>query len=181
MRIKNNPEKFGLIAVVLHWSIALATFFLFGLGLWMIDLAYYDTWYQKGPRLHEGIGVFLFFFLVIRILWRHFSPPPTALKNHKKWEKMSSKVAHIMLNILLLVITISGYLIVTAESDALSVFGWFSLPATLSKGASQADLAGDVHLVLAWAVIVLAAVHALGAIKHHLIDKDRTLKRMLGQ
>lgn len=100
--------------------------------------------------------------------------------HHKVWEKIGAKIAHIFLNVLLLIITISGYLIVTAKGEALSVFGWFSLPATLSKMSPQADLAGEVHLYLAWAVIIIAAVHALAAIKHHFVDKDRTLKRMLG-
>lgn len=181
MILKNNQQKYGLIAVFLHWLIALSTFGLFGLGLWMIDLGYYDTWYQKGPILHEGIGAILFFLIIIRILWRHISPSPIADENHKKWEHISAKIAHIVLNVLLLAITVSGYLIVTAKGEALSVFGWFSLPATLSMGSKQADFSGDMHLWLAWSVIVLAAVHALGALKHHIIDKDRTLKRMFGR
>lgn len=180
MRFKNSQNKFGLVAIFLHWVIALATFGLFGLGLWMRELGYYDEWYQKGPTLHEGVGVFLFFLIVIRISWRHISPPPKPESHHKVWEVIAAKVAHILLNVLLLVITISGYLIVTAKGEALTVFDWFSLPATLSKMSSQADTAGAVHFYLAWGVVVLAAIHALGAIKHHLIDKDRTLKRMLG-
>lgn len=180
MRLKNNQQKYGLVTVFLHWLIALATFGLFGLGLWMRELGYYDAWYQKGPTLHEGVGVFLFFCIVIRILWRYINPSPMAESHHKVWEKIAAKAAHILLNALLLIIAISGYLIVTAKGEALKVFDWFSLPATLSSLSTQADLAGEIHLLLAWSVIVIAAVHALGAIKHHLIDKDRTLKRMLG-
>ncbi len=179
MILKNNQKKYGLIAIFLHWLIALATFGLFGLGIWMRELGYYDAWYQKGPTLHEGVGVFLFFCIVIRIVWRHISPPPMPEEHHKVWEKMGAKLAHILLNTLLLIIAISGYLIVTAKGEALSVFDWFSLPATLSKMSPQADMAGAVHLYLAWAVVIIAAVHALAAIKHHFVDKDRTLKRML--
>lgn len=84
-----------------------------------------------------------------------------------------------LLYLILFAIIISGYLISTADGQPISVFDWFSVPAVFT-GREQADLAGDVHLYLAWAVVVLSLLHAAGALKHHFIDKDITLKRMLG-
>lgn len=78
-------------------------------------------------------------------------------------------------------ILISGYLISTADGKPINVFGLFNVPATLTDAGSQADLAGNVHLWLAWSVVVLSVVHGLAALKHHFIDKDATLKRMLGK
>ncbi|TCT19400.1 cytochrome b561-like protein [Thiobaca trueperi] len=75
----------------------------------------------------------------------------------------------------------SGYLISTADGRSLDVFGLFSVPAILTGLPDQADLAGEVHLVLAIALVTLAAVHALAALKHHFIDRDATLLRMLGR
>ncbi len=186
MPIDNDQQKYSLITIFLHWLIALVTFGLFGLGLWMVDLGYYDSWYQKAPELHEGIGVFLFIFLIIRIVWRWISPPPEPISTLKKWEKTGSHIAHGLLNLLLLVIAISGYLIITAKGEAVQVFDLFSVPASLSGNflleglANQEDLAGEVHYFVAWALIILAGVHALAGLKHHYIDKDRTLRRMLG-
>ena len=179
MSLKNEHQNYGLIAIFLHWLIAIVTYGLFGLGLWMTDLGYYDSWYQKAPTIHEGIGIFLFFFLLIRIVWRWISPPPDPLSTLTVWEKRSSHFVHILLNLLLLVITISGYLIVTAKGEPIHVFDLFSIPASLSGIPNQEDLAGDIHLWLAWVVIILATLHALAALKHHFIEKDRTLKRML--
>lgn len=180
MLIKNDQQRFGLIAILLHWLIALLTLGLFGLGLWMTDLGYYDDWYQQAPILHEGIGVFFFLLLLLRIVWRWFSPPPKPLATLKKWEKFSSHLVHTLLNILLLVITISGYLIITAKGQAVQVFDLFSIPATISGFPNQEDLAGEIHLLAAWAVIAFASLHALAALKHHFINKDSTLRRMLG-
>ncbi len=180
MLIKNDQHNFGLIAILLHWLIALVTFGLFGLGLWMTELGYYDDWYQKAPDLHEGIGVFLFIFLFIRIAWRWINPPPKPLSTLKVWENLSSHLAHGLLNALLLLITISGYLIITAKGEPVHVFDLFNVPASLSGFSNQEDLAGEIHLLTAWAVIVLAAVHSLAALKHHFIDKDETLRRILG-
>ncbi|MNR57354.1 hypothetical protein D3C85_1781150 [compost metagenome] len=76
---------------------------------------------------------------------------------------------------------ISGYLISTAEGVAIDVFGWFSVPATLSGLPEQADVAGVIHFYLAWSLVVLAVLHALAALKHHFLDRDPTLTRMLGR
>ncbi|MFZ1872669.1 MAG: cytochrome b/b6 domain-containing protein, partial [Chania sp.] len=81
----------------------------------------------------------------------------------------------------LFAILISGYLISTADGQAISVFGWFDVPASLTGIPQQADTAGTIHLYLAWVVVVLSALHALAALKHHFIDRDVTLKRMLGR
>ena len=69
----------------------------------------------------------------------------------------------------------------TADGEPISVFGWFSVPATLSGLPDQADVAGEIHLYLAWALVVFAVLHAFAALKHHFIDRDPTLKRMLGR
>ena len=80
----------------------------------------------------------------------------------------------------MLIIVISGYLISTAKGSGVSLFGWFVVPALISGLPEQADRAGAVHYWLALGLLGLAGLHALGALKHHLIDKDNTLRRMLG-
>jgi len=80
---------------------------------------------------------------------------------------------------LMLVVMICGYLISTAKGHGIDVFGLFEVPALIAGGESQGDIAGMIHEYLAYALIGLAALHALGALKHHLIDKDRTLLRMI--
>ena len=76
---------------------------------------------------------------------------------------------------------IAGYLISTAEGVGIPVFGLFEVPALISNLPDQADVAGVVHLWLAWAVVVFAGLHGLIALKHHFIDRDATLARMLGR
>lgn len=92
----------------------------------------------------------------------------------------SAIAAHLLLYGLLFAIMISGYLISTAEGKPVDVFGVLPVPALFSGMGEQADLAGDVHLWLAWSVVILSALHGLAALKHHFIDRDITLKRMLG-
>ena len=75
---------------------------------------------------------------------------------------------------------ISGYLISTADGRAIEIFKLFELPAIIHGIAHPEDIAGDIHLTLAIILIGLVLLPSGIAIKHHLIDKDKTLKRMLG-
>jgi cytochrome b561 len=74
----------------------------------------------------------------------------------------------------------SSDLISTADGSAINVFGWFGVPSVTGQIKGMEDTAGIVHYWSTWVIIVLAAVHAAGAIKHHVADRDDTLKRMLG-
>jgi len=181
MQLKNSTTHFGLVAVSLHWLVAIAVFALFGLGLWMTGLDYYDSWYKQGPWWHKSIGILLFFVVIFRLGWRVLTPPPAALPDHKPWEIKLAHMAHRLLYLLLLAIMLSGYLISTADNRAIEVFGWFSIPATITSLPDQEDVAGWVHLTLASILIGLAVLHAAAALKHHFIDRDRTLKRIFGR
>ncbi len=181
MQLRNTSRRYGIISISLHWIFAIAVYAMFGLGLWMVTLSYYDGWYHQAPELHKSIGVLLMMGLVIRVIWRHISPPPAAPKTHSKFTRISAVAAHITLYALLFALLISGYLISTAEGKPISVFGIFDVPATLADAGSQADIAGVIHLWLACSVVILSVLHGLAALKHHFIDKDDTLKRMLGR
>ncbi|KAF1068322.1 MAG: Cytochrome b561 [Pseudomonas citronellolis] len=180
MQWRNSLSRYGLVSIFLHWASALVVFGLFGLGLWMRTLDYYDGWYHRAPEIHKSIGVLLLIALLVRIAWRFLSPAPPAPANHGKATRVATKLGHLALYGLLLAVMIAGYLISTAEGKPISVFGWFDVPATLSGLTDQADIAGAIHLYLAWTLVVLACLHALAALKHHFLDRDATLVRMLG-
>lgn len=179
--LRNTESSYGLIAILLHWLVAVAILGMFALGLWMVGLGYYDPWYRRAPEIHKGIGVLLFLTLVLRLGWRFANPPPRPLPSHSQLEVRAARAAHLLLYLLLFAVMVSGYLISTADGRSIDVFGLFQVPATLTGLPSQADLAGDVHLALAIATLVLAGVHALAALKHHFLDRDSTLMRMLGR
>ncbi|WP_318378445.1 cytochrome b [Enterobacter sp.] len=181
MQLGNSARRYGAVSITLHWLVAIVVYGMFALGLWMVTLSYYDGWYHQAPELHKSIGVLLMMALVVRIVWRHLSPPPPALKSWNRTTRLGAIAGHIALYALLFAIVISGYLISTADGKPISVFGLFDVPATLADAGAQADLAGDLHLWLAWSVVILSVLHGLAALKHHFIDKDDTLKRMLGK
>ena len=176
---RNTQTSWGWINIVLHWTTAITVIGLFALGLWMVEQTYYDEWYVKAPFIHKSIGLILFFVVLFRLVWRLTNITPESLSTHSQLEKRIAHLAHKIIYILLFAILLSGYLISTANGRGISVFGWFELPATLYGIENQEDIAGLIHLIVSIGLILLVFVHAAGAIKHHFIDKDSTLKRML--
>lgn len=147
----------------------------------MVDLTYYDEWYKTAPYIHKSIGMSLFLLSLARISWRSINITPDSLDTHSTFEKKAASFIHIMLYIVTFSVMISGYLISTADGRAVEVFNLFQIPAVLHGIEKQEDIAGVIHLALAILLISIASLHALAAIKHHLIEKDRTLYRMLGR
>lgn len=181
MRRRNDLAHWGAIAISLHWLSALAVFGLFGLGLWMTGLTYYDSWYHKAPSMHKGIGVLLFITTVARLTWLLAMGRPGELSSHAPWQRLAARFAHIGLYLLLFGVMVSGYFISTADGRPLEVFGWFAVPPAFRGIDGQEEIAGTMHLILAIMLIALAVTHAAAALKHHYIDRDRALLRMLGR
>lgn len=175
---RNTATAYGWVTITIHWLMAAAIFFMFGLGVWMRTLGYYDSWYHAAPELHKSIGILLLFLLVIRWLWRVSNTRPNLLG--ATWEQWIALLVHRMHYLLLFALMITGYLIPTAEGVGIDIFGWFTLPAYFTLNSTTTTLIGQLHRYLAWTAIALAALHAAAALKHHLIDHDITLLRMLG-
>jgi len=176
--LRNTTTSYGFVSIGLHWLMAIAIFGMFALGYWMTTLTYDDRWYHDGPDIHKAIGALLLLALIFRFVWRLLNPRPELLGAW--WEQMVALSVHRLHYVLMFAVLISGYLIPTAEGVGIDVFGLFTLPATLMFDKQQADLIGKTHWAAAWAMMALAGLHAGAAIKHHLIDKDITLLRMLG-
>lgn len=175
---KQSNRRYDIFSVLLHWSIALFTIALFASGLWMVDLGYYDDWYYQAPWWHKGMGVVTAVLVLLRWGWQWIRIAPAEIKSIPYWQRISARAAHLLMNLAILLLFVTGYLIVTAKGDPLVVFDWISIPASIKDDSGWIDWAGRLHLWIAWFIIALASIHALAALKHHFIDKDATLKRM---
>lgn len=178
--LKNTETAYGWVAIILHWLMVIAIFGLFGLGLYMVELTYYDAWYKGSLDLHKSIGLVLATLLIFRIFWRFTNvSPKSADMNATQLELKAAHFVHIALYLLMALLMFSGYFISTADGRLINVFDLILVPALPFVVENQEDIAGRIHYFLAWALILLAAVHALAALKHHFINKNTTLIRML--
>jgi len=175
----NTATSYGWLAIAMHWLVALAVVGMFALGLWMTGLGYYHDWYHRAPALHRAVGIVLFALVLLRLGWRLVNPPPPLQTTISVRQRALARWGHRLLYALLLLVPVAGYLIGTAKGDPVDVFGWFEVPALVHGLPGQEDIAGEVHEYLAFALIGLAAVHALAGLKHEFIDSCRTLRRML--
>ncbi|MEE4204415.1 MAG: cytochrome b [Halieaceae bacterium] len=177
MGLQNTTGGYGWIAITLHWLVAVAVFALFGLGLWMVELTYYDPWYREAPNVHKSVGILLLLTVCGRLLWRLSQPHPEPLGT--PMTRVVASLVHNGLYALMIVLMLAGYLISTADGSAIAVFGLFEVPALISDLPNQEDVAGEVHEWLAWLLISVVVLHAGAALKHQLIDRDDTLARMI--
>jgi len=178
-KMNNTDRAFGFMSVIFHWMTFLSVFGLFGLGFWMVDLGYYDSWYTKGPDIHRSVGLCLLLWVILSFAWRMFQKKPGHLDTHTKFERTSGSLMHLFLSFTLILVSVSGYLISTADGRGIEVFSLFEVPGFGSFIENQEDKSGLVHRYVSYALVVAALGHGLAALKHHFIDKDDTLNRMI--
>ena len=179
--LRNTNSTFGSVSIAMHWLSAVVIIGQFCFGLYMLSLDYYDPDYKVLPHYHKSIGILFGILLVFRLIWKKFNPHPQHVEGITPLETRLADWTQKIMLVLLVLIVILGYLISTAKGDPIHVFNWFEVPATITFIPNQEDITGFLHYWLAIALISCASIHALAALKHHFIDKNATLLRMLGK
>ena len=178
--MRDTSVKYGRISILLHWVSAIAIVGLFALGVYMVELSYYDPLYNRLPFVHKSVGLLHAAVFLFWVGWRLSNPWPAPVRGTRAWEARLAKATKRVFYGLIALVIVSGYLVPTAGGAPVSVFGWFEVPALASGLPRQADLAGAVHRYASYALLALASLHAAAALKHHFVDRDATLRRMLG-
>lgn len=177
--MRDHTTHYGPVSKCLHWCIAGLVLALFGLGLWMVQLDYYHTWYHQGPALHISGGLLLLLLTLLQLAWRQATPAPTPLASHPHWMQRMALWVKRTLHLLLLALLLTGYLMTTAEGQAARFFDWPLIPSIAKLDGAAVDWLGSLHLWGAWLLIALVAGHAGAALFHHFVHKDATLRRIL--
>lgn len=175
---RNTMTRYGAVAQGFHWLVALLVIALLAVGLYMTGL-------KPGPDMfkiyafHKSVGITVLVFAVLRLVWRLSNPHPQALPTHQQWEKFLAKLVHVFLYFAIIGMPLSGWIMSSAKGFPVSVFGWFTLPDLVGPSKDIGKLANEFHELIAYALIAAIVLHVAGAMKHHIIDKDSTLRRML--
>ena len=194
----SNSTRYTKTAVFLHWLIAIGIFGMFALGWYMSDLPKeapkqmaYDlfdwgiyTWQlteEVSPRsfyfnLHKSIGISIFALIIIRLLWRFTHKPPALLSSYKAIERKLATYAHYLLYVLMLALPFSGLKTAIYSKYGVKWFGMNFIAGVDDKMVR--DFYKEAHEIVGIIILVIIAIHILGALKHKFIDKDETLKRM---
>lgn len=175
--IRDTSHSFGWISILLHWSSAITTLFLFGLGIYLTSYGYYSPDYLEIAHLHYALGMILLAVVAVRLLWRLSSKTPASLSK-KLPIKISVFLTKFLLYSFLVAILVSGYFICTAEGQSIAVFNLVQIPSFILLDTPQLNAAGLTHKYLAWALFGLVILHASAALVHH-FKGDKTLMRMI--
>ena len=162
-----NPsnQRYTGPAIGAHWIIALLIIVAWPLGVYMHDL----------PLSPNKLKLFSYHKW---ILWRITHRPPAALPM-PAWQHKIAEGTHHLLYLLMFLVPLSGWLMSSAKGFQTVYFGVLPLPDLLAKNPDLGDLLKEVHEALNWALFILVGLHIAGALKHHVIDRDSTLRRML--
>lgn len=172
-----NQARYTGTAIALHWLMALGIVGTFALGLYMHELQLSPT-KLKLYSWHKWAGVTLFLLAWVRLAWRLAHRPP-ALPLMPRWQTWAAHGMHHLLYLLIIAIPLTGWLMSSAKGFQTVWFGVVPIPDLLPKDKALGDLLQEVHKTLNLTMAALVLAHAAAAIKHHLIDRDDVLTRML--
>ncbi len=162
----NTPlRRYTGVAIALHWLIAAAILCTFLLAQYMTELQLSPA-KLKLYSYHKWIGVKIF-----------LPPPPPA--SMPPWQHNAARIAHFFLYALTLAIPVSGWLMSSASGFQVVYLGLLPIPDLLAKNKAMADQLKQLHEALNWLMLLVVALHAAAALKHHLVDRDDVLRRML--
>lgn len=171
-------ETYNFLSRLNHWLIATLFILMLGAGL---TLEYGGL---EGPvkltllKLHKATGVLLLLFGIWRVGYRLRQGFALPVSNLPKWQIGVSKLVHYLLLCGIIFMPISGIVMALYSGRAIDMFGLVQIPA-IGESKDIVATARAVHKWVAYIFIAAIFAHIAGALKHHFIDKDRTLVRMI--
>lgn len=166
-------------AIWLHWLIAALIVAGFSLGVTMVDIPGLTPTKLKYFSWHKWLGVTIFGLACLRVLWRLTHSAPPYLDSMPAWQKTMASATHTLLYVLILSIPLSGYFYSLAAGVPVVYLGVLPLPVFIGPDPELKSLLKQVHYVLNMTLLVAVVLHAGAALKHHFIDRDDVLRRML--
>ncbi|MCK2055566.1 cytochrome b [Methylobacterium sp. 37f] len=180
--------RYTHVAIALHWLSALAVLGLIAIGLVMShgDLAPMRRFQLY--QWHKSVGITVLVLSLLRLGWRLIHRPPPLPATLPARERAGAHAAHALLYGFLLGLPLIGWAVVSVSPFNLptvlyGILPWPHLPVLpelADKGAMEAVLK-QVHAWGAWILIGLLLLHVGAALRHHLVLRDDTLRRMLPQ
>ncbi len=178
MSLKNTEDTYGWVAKFLHWVIGFTMIALLAVGTYMEGLKASDfkwTLYLT----HKSIGVAILLLILWRIIWTIYNKAPRLPEGMDKKLVLASKLTHLALYVVMIGMPLSGWLMSSAGGYPVSFFKLFTIPPLMDKNPDLGKIFHLIHEIMGKAAIALIVIHVLAALKHHIIDKDNILTRML--
>ena len=179
-----DARRYNLLAIVLHWTIAGLILIQIGIGWYMNEVLPDHTPAQdQAQNIHVSLGLTILLLVLARIATRLAAPPPPERPGLPGWELLLINVTHSLFYVLMLVLPLTGWMLVSLETDPISLWGLIPWPHLPGLGAFAhhrpwRHALKSVHTYwLIWLVFANLALHVAGALKHQ-FDGHPVLWRM---
>jgi cytochrome b561 len=175
-----DAQTYGLVSRENHCLLAAGMIFMLGLGIYVFEGM------ERGPDmramadLHKAVGVLILGVGLWRVGWRLFAGFPPEAGEAPRWQARAAKAAHWALLAAVLVMPLSGLGHSYFGAHPVEVFGLFTIPAG-PENRVLSELTEAVHVIGTWVLAAIVLAHVAGALKHHFVDRDATLRRMVGR
>ncbi|MFP4127278.1 MAG: cytochrome b [Alphaproteobacteria bacterium] len=180
MRWRDTAERFGTVSIINHWLLAAVVIGLLASGLIIGELVGEGAIRNALLGPHKAVGVLVLALVAwLPLWWALQGDRPGAIPGTPPLEAFARKAMHVVLLAGTAILTLSGIVMATFKGNP--VDAWlFTIPAQ-SKTPWLASAANDVHVIGGWILTAAVVGHALVALKHHLVNHDATLARMIGK
>lgn len=175
--ITDGPTHFGSVSKINHWITAAIFLGALGLGIFIENSELPREAVSPYMQWHKAFGVSVLIYGLWRVGWRVANGFPKPVEQMPAWQDRTAKVVHVGLLTAILAMPISGILMSIAGGRDLSIWGLTLLP-SLGKIEWLDTVAKAVHETAPPVILLMLALHIFGALKHHFIDRDTTLRRM---
>ncbi|NDV01198.1 cytochrome b [Pseudoroseicyclus tamaricis] len=166
-------------AQALHWLTALLILSTIPAGVIMVEEGTSRPVQDALYLWHKNVGVVIFLLVVARLIYRAFHPAPPLPGRVPPLQRRIAYATHWLLYLLVLVMTISGYIRVKAGGFPIEMLDALGLPSLVPRSDDLAETAQNVHLTARYAIVVLVLLHIGAALYHLLVRKDGVFQRML--
>jgi len=177
MAFRNTNRTWGSLTKALHWIIVILI-----INQWVIaERAEELKGLAKLQTLgwHKSFGMTILMLAIVRLVWRWMNPVPDLTNETKPWERVLAKVSHVLLYALIFAMPLTGWMMSSARNFPVSWFKLFQFPDLVAPAEKTFHLMNDLHHLLFSVLVTVALLHIAGALKHHFIDRNDVLKRML--
>ncbi len=184
MALTNSATRYGAVTKTLHWVTALGILLAIPLGIVANDAPYSTSdelaWKAVLFSMHKTLGVTIFFVALLRILWALSQPKPAPLHPERRLESWLAETVHWLLYGSLVLVPLTGWMHHASTAGFAPI--WWPFGQTLPfvpQSEAVADVTAALHIVFERVLLIAVGLHVLGALKHHIVDRDATLRRML--
>lgn len=178
MSLRNTTETYGSVAKFLHWLIAISVLLMLLVGVSFDYLP--KPLYAFALPIHKSLGVTILGLIILRLLWRLANPVPRLPKNTPQWECIAMRAVHFLFYVIIIAMPITGIVMTIAGSHPLTFWWLLNIHVPfIPADKALSSLMFNWHAYLAWTIAALIVLHTAAALKHHFINKDTILVRML--